>query len=352
MAYDLQWEGFYQYPAVTGGGVNMTGTWLTSGESGSSFVAGYLAGTRALNVTASAGGGSTTLVHVWPHFAGPHTVGCIGFRFYVPQVEDTSRNNNYMQVHNSLGQTQYYFTISDLGELILNSAAGVELIRSDRVLVPGAYSFVELRYDVQDVTGRLSLTIDGETQLDYVGDTNFQAQADIERVVLRSTRSIGGVLQVYGQRYQDIYWLAGEYVKLGDSRVYHRLMEADETVQFTPLAGTNHEMVDESACDGDATYNSSSTIGHRDVFTVQNLDFVPSAIHGVEVFVAARKDDVADREIKYGFRNDSVDFGEKNYFLASTYTFTHKYTNKHPVTGVAWTPSEINSLRAFYELVS
>jgi hypothetical protein len=63
-------------------------------------------------------------------------------------------------------------------------------------------------------------------------------------------------------------------------------------------SSNNWDNVDDTTIDSDSSYNYSNTVGQRDTFDCSNLPVISGSIFGVQVNMAARKDDAGGRTLR------------------------------------------------------
>jgi hypothetical protein len=110
-------------------------------------------------------------------------------------------------------------------------------------------------------------------------------------------------------------------------------------------------MIDEEQVDGDSTYNSSSTVGHTDIFELTNLSSTPDEIKAVFISVAARKEDSGTRRLEFFFVISGVEYTIETVFLGGSYEFYEKVVELNPATGTPWTAAVLNALRVGYRVI-
>lgn len=139
---------------------------------------------------------------------------------------------------------------------------------------------------------------------------------------------------------------------LGDVRAFTLFPTANDTVQFQPLSDTNYMMVDEQNMDDDGTYNYSDVVGATDMFDVDNLPVAPTAIHVVNVKVAAKKDNTQTRTASAIIDSGgTVDFSPEVRLPASYVGLVKSYP-VDPNTGSSWTITAVNSVKIGYKIIS
>ncbi len=140
----------------------------------------------------------------------------------------------------------------------------------------------------------------------------------------------------------------------GDVKIEQLLPDgAGSSTQFTPLSGSNFQNVDDAQSDGDTSYNSSSTTGHKDLFTCGNLSSSADTIYAVQIFNKFKKDDVGARTLRGKILSNVTEGnGATVGSDASFYNAHSDIFEVDPDTSSAWTESGVNAVEIGYEIVS
>ncbi len=115
---------------------------------------------------------------------------------------------------------------------------------------------------------------------------------------------------------------------------------------YTPSTGVDHgALVDDTNQDGDTTYNSSSTVNHKDTYTLEDLP-VSATIECVQTTEVCRKTDAGDRLVANVLRIGGTDYVGPD--LAPNQTYSHLLTpyDDSPATASAFTDAEINAMES------
>lgn len=113
----------------------------------------------------------------------------------------------------------------------------------------------------------------------------------------------------------------------------------------------NYLLVDENPTDDDTTYVESSTIGHIDLYTVDNLAETPLDIRAIQINNVVRKDDAGTKTIRPVIRPVSTNFfGVSKSPQDGTYTNEIEILNEDPETEAAWTESGFNATQFGVEI--
>mgnify|MGYP000653285074 CR=1 FL=1 len=175
-------------------------------------------------------------------------------------------------------------------------------------------------------------------------DTKATANASANQVRLGTSNSSGM------QFYIDDFYCCDQSGSvnndfLGDCRIDTLYPNADGNYsQFTPSTGSTHyDLVDETA-PNTTDYNESATNGHRDSYAFQNLSaLVASTIHGLQVNVAALKDDAGTRSACAMVRSSSTDSDGATVALSTSQAYISQVWETNPNGSVAWTESSVNA---------
>ena len=123
---------------------------------------------------------------------------------------------------------------------------------------------------------------------------------------------------------------------------------------FTPLADTNPEMVDEKKLiDNDTTYNESRTVGDIDTY---ELEPVPAPT-GTQIFAiqqcsSIKKTDAGIREFQQLLRVNGTDYKDVTKQLSDTYSVYMKPRDVNPDDDNAWEDADINALQSGIEIIT
>lgn len=124
----------------------------------------------------------------------------------------------------------------------------------------------------------------------------------------------------------------------------------DDSVQFTPLSSTNVSNIDDAAFhDGDTSYNSSSTVGHKDTFTKANQASVPLYTFAVCVKSVVKLDIAGSATAKNLVKIGSTNYeSNESLTLTTTYALLSGFWGKDPSTVAVWGTSQIDSTNIGY----
>lgn len=222
------------------------------------------------------------------------------------------------------------------------------------------WNFVEIRVKIHDSAGEVQARVNGVTVATITGvDTKATSNTWWDKLLLRPSPdgiSNAPIIQLDDLYYCDTTMGAGTFPAntfLGDAKVVTLFATGNDSVQWTPLSGTNYQMIDEQAMDGDATYNYETTAGDQDTFVFEPLESVITVIYGVQVTYAARKDDAGMRVTKSVAKVGGTSyFGADKSLPDQVYTYFTDLWILNPNTAANWTITGVNAATYGYRLVS
>jgi len=239
---------------------------------------------------------------------------------------------SYIRVFNTTGGLAVYRDASLIGTI------------GSGTMINTALHHVEIKIFSDASNGTAEIKIDGYTVGSVLTGLNTTG-TDITEIAQ-------GALSGTTVKYDNIF-CADDWV--GTMKEHGMWVTADSSVQFTPSSGANYQCVDDTAQDGDSTYNSDSTAGHKDLFTIGPA--LPTS--GIDVkcmtlVVFARKDDAGALSLDMVLNQDASDYVVATHVLATDYPAvlnSGQYTimNAMPDT-TALDPTKINALLMGYAL--
>ena len=319
-------------------GVAVGSTWVNASGSGTGLTAGRF-GNRALFLATS----------IVAYRGIPETDQVTsGFAVKFPDLGGAGAGigGPFHQLRNNLNQIQCGLHVNDLGYIMLVRSNDTILGTCAKPVINNSWHFIEYEIKIDDGVGSCKLWIDGEPQLNLVNiDTKGQVVGQANRF------SFNGHPYSDGCNFDDAYCLTGELAAKGESRAQLMPVTTYVLEQWTPLTGdSNAAMIDEQQCDMDTTYNSTSTVGAKDLFELLNVTGNPETIHAVQVSIAARKDDAGTRVMNHIPKHGGVEWLGPNQFQTTSYTFQRLILEENPVTTDPWTLADVNALQAGYQL--
>jgi hypothetical protein len=208
---------------------------------------------------------------------------------------------------------------------------------------PATWNWIEFKITIDNAAGSYDVKLNGRSILSASGvDTQYQSSADCTRVVLQGVAYIA-----------DLYFADD---LLGDSRVDFKLANGvGNHSDFTPVgAANNFDCVNDPVpADDDTTYVKSSTVGHKDSYTFEDLPVINGIIHGVVALSLARKDEAESRSFRTFTRIGGIDYnGVTTQYPSDNYKYHQQVFDVNPATGVAWLKAGVDAAEFGVELLS
>jgi hypothetical protein len=240
--------------------------------------------------------------------------------------------------------------------LTLGAAPGgsvVILATSTNTLLINTWYYIEWKVVFNNSTGTAHVEVNGSA-------TGWISATGLDTVfTANSSFTAFGIGAFEATAYVDDLYLADGAAGtvtdfLGDQKVQTEFAESDGTdSDFTPLSGTDHfAMVDETAQDGDTTYNYADTPGQRDTFNFGALG-VTGTVNGVQLDVVAKKSDAGvTRELELSTRVSATDYNGATQTLGTSYERKREIWEENPNTTNPWTVAEIDGAEFGHELTT
>jgi hypothetical protein len=224
------------------------------------------------------------------------------------------------------------------------------------------WNFLESHVKIDGSTGSVSIRVNGVTVLNLTGQNTkptANAWADACDFGVMPIALAAGQIFV---ELDDIYYAdttsgAGTFPAntfLGDCRVATLFATGvGSSTDFSPLANANWQEISEQAMDSDSSYNYSTNPTDEDLFAFSPLTATLSTIFGIQITVAARKDDAGARVLKSAVKSGATeDYGADHSLPDMQYAYFSDLWILDPDTGANWTLSGVNGAQYGYNLVS
>ncbi len=236
-------------------------------------------------------------------------------------------------------------------------------LSANNVWTGDASQFIEVHCKVDGSAGIVEVRVGGVAKLTITGaDTQSTANAWCDAVDYSPFALISGVagwMALDDLYYADTTAGPGAFAAntyAGDVRVATLFATGNQSVSWSPNPNTNQnwQNVSETAMDGDTTYNATATPGNEDLLAFQALTGTIADIFGLQITIAARKDDAGIRTLEYALKSGSA---AEQYGGAWSVPDTYAYWTDAPVildpsTGVNWTTTGVNAAFYGYKLAS
>lgn len=278
----------------------------------------------------------------------PQSTWVIGFGLYMLSTE----TSELLRFVDEAGTIQGALSIGSDGTIRVyrNSVtSGTLLATSTNALPILTWNYIEVKLTVADSGGNWEVRVNESTWINFTGDTKQSAALS---TVAR--------IQVWGRgsdcAIDDLYVCdstgSNNNTFLGDVRVDTvRPIGAGNYSEFSRQgSASNWDNLDDTTLDSDSTYNYSNTVGQRDTLDCGNLPAITGGIFGVQVNMAARKDDAGGRTFRSLTRVSGTDYEGDSQNVGTDYRYFRQIIEKNPNTTAAWTESEINAAEFGYKL--
>lgn len=272
----------------------------------------------------------------------------IGFAVYSDSL--TSRDNNgLIRFKNSSTAILTVYTNTD-GSISVNlgtSTGTTNLVgkSSSATVVNSTWYYIEVSLHRDASAGSVTVYINGVAVITATGANTGASNID------NITCGVGGN---YSWVVDDLY-VADSLTPLGGCRIDTILPSSDDSVQFTPNSGANNysRVADSSGSDGDTSYVSDATAGHKDRYGMTDLSSTPNSIHAVKATFIPRKDDATTRTARTNVVSGaSTDTGPTIGVPTSYAGQDGNILNTDPNTASAWTKAGVDALKQEIEIVS
>lgn len=239
------------------------------------------------------------------------------------------------------------------GKIALYRGNSTTLLATSTSSVPlGSYFNMGIKHIPDNTTGEFEVTINGVSFVSFSGDT-------------RDTADTNGIENMY------IYGATGATVNVDDWMIFDdtgsiindlflrdffvdliRPTADTATADFTPLsAGDNYaEVEDISGFDGDTSYNSSSTINHKDIFDHNGSSLVDKDILGVKVNAAFKNDGGSSPALKTILKSGGTEYYSAIKVQPSgVYDGVYAVYSLDPKTAAEWTIANLDATEFGYQ---
>lgn len=201
-------------------------------------------------------------------------------------------------------------------------------------LSTGVYYLFELHVLVANTNGKIQLKINGNTDIDYTGDTQPGATSAIDYLRLTIVTVSADLSRVDDITIRDDDWA-------GDIRYISQVPDGDDTANWTPSTGMdNYALVDEIA-PSDSDYVESSTDTQQDLYTFDDYTQNNSIAHVVQW--VRGKTDTNGGEIVMQCKSGATTSEESTSGLGTSFEYHSRILETDPDTATDWTVTGFNA---------
>lgn len=245
-------------------------------------------------------------------------------------------------------------TASDVALRVVRGDGTVLATSANGTHTANVWEYIEMMATIADTGGRAVVRVNGVTVIDYTGDTkNAGTASSIDTIRFGSTGGNNGpVVDTY---FDDVY-VADDTGSvnnnfLGDVRVQTLVpMGPGTDTQLTPTGVANNwDNVNElpvSLTD----YNSSSTVGQRDTYAMQDLPSSTGTVFAVQPNYVIAKTDAGTANFKPVIRTNGTLYYDPTTAPSSTATVLSLPHDTDPNTSSPWTAAGVNSMETGIEI--
>lgn len=246
-------------------------------------------------------------------------------------------------IQGSLGIDANGALIYGRGDLIANKITN----SANALIFNSIWNYLEVEITRNAAGGSIFVYMNGGLLFSATGVNTGSAAIDY----VRFTQAGGGVNGSF--LYDDLY-VTNTAARLGECRVEVLRPTADTaTKDFTPSTGvTNFPNVDDVTIDDDVTYNSSLTLGHKDLFDLANITSLPLSIKAVQTVLTVRKDNTDLRTVRTNMKNGVTTTPGTTRTLGTSYVMYGDIYELNPDDGAAFAEADINAMQLGYEIVT
>lgn len=293
-------------------------------------------------------------------------IGGFGFRYSVAQVENPAvfaaiYDNTWLQCGLAINTNGTISVVSKdpaFGSQFLMLVLG----NSNFALNAGTYYYIEYKFTIQPSGATAEVRVNGNVVLSLTG-LNTAPSGNSQYNVLRHgwlTMSQGLLAAPTESNwdYDDIYLLDDQGAQnndyIGPCGIYalHALSGNGTYTNFTPLTGSDHgDMVKEVVADDNASYNADSVMGNKDSYNLEDLP-VPGDIRVLQSINVECLDVAGVKAAGNLFRIGGNDYTGPPHSPDVNYSNEKTIYEVSPDTGVAWTPTEVNSMEGGLEITN
>jgi hypothetical protein len=212
---------------------------------------------------------------------------------------------------------------------------------SPNAFAVGAWYFVQLRAHIANAGGNIQVWLQGQQVINFTGDTQNTANAYANQWLM--TRNANQTWQTNLIIYDETG--NAPNARTPETRIYADLPTgAGASSGWTPLSGSNWQMVDEQPNDGDTTYNAAGSSPLDDLYAYPAATIpTGSVVYAVASEMDCRKDDAGTNDVAALVRTGSTDYEHSSvYGLTASYQRLRSIWDTNPNTLSAWTVSEAN----------
>lgn len=326
-------DGFDYYANIT----QFLRRWTSDSGATRSLVTGRLGGQAIRH-------GSVTLSHVSFPSTNAVRVGCAVRFSAIP-----SDGVRFLQFRNGTS-FQCELALTSTGTIGFRRSGTVIGTDTTATLLANTWYYLEWYVVITDSTAanQCNLYINNELfhSLGTGEDTKNLTSNQVNRLYIGSN-STGTNVDI------DDLWVSTESTSLptllGDTRIV--TLYPDNNGAFSDFVGSDSDSIDNylevnSTTISESTFVQSSTVNHRDSYSMADLGLSTSAIHAVAINAHLRKEDAGSRTARSFLRIGTTNYETANITPTTSYVCYQNLYLTNPATSSAWTDAAVNGLQA------
>ena len=290
--------------------------------------------------------------------AGADIDGCVvgfGWKWTGTQfVSGATGNGEFYEIYHD-GTRKFWLETETNGQISVYDSTGTRLGQTSVLIYPQRWHYIECYVD--SATGTVKIAVDGCPAGTFTGtfDTGF----DECRWTHPSAGIASGNVDLDDGYIADLVddgTIWNDFV--GDIQNVPLWPNADASVAFTPLSGTNVSNINQGQSgegpDGDTSYNEDSVVGDEDLFGVASLGLeATQEVLGLCILGQVRKTTIGDRKVQLQYQGS----GAVRDGVAQPVSENYRYFLE-PIGGdpdaafAAWSPAAIDAVKLGYKIES
>lgn len=219
------------------------------------------------------------------------------------------------------------------------------------------WTYVEIRILIHDTTGQIEVKLDGVQVANWTNLDTRNGGSAAQATILQMDAQWSSTNRAQTYLLDDFYFIttgAGTRTTfMGPGKIEVLYPDAEGTnIDFTPSTGTdNSALVDECPTD-DTDYNESSTTGHYDLLTADNLTDITGGILGMQLNVDAKISDATTYDMFPTIYTGATQYDGSTETISEQTDWQTEWDvwEQNPNTSLDWTTSDINGLEIGYEV--
>lgn len=283
--------------------------------------------------------------------SAPYTVFFLGFHFLLNTTDTVERNFiQFLDAQNNVVQIELRRIWDNvLLKHVLRLYRGSTLLATSSDGIPqNTWVWLSVKHVCHPSAGSVEVKLNNATVLTFTGNTQNGASTQVHRPVIRTGTAIA---EFYSDNLVIATGLSSD-PPLSECRIFGAVVPtSNDSIAFTPNAGTNWSNVNEIPPNDDTSYNYSNTVGATDVF-VCAPPTLTGVIRAVKVNFRARKDDAGVRELAPIIRPTTTNYQGSAIEIASNYFSRGVVWEINPDTGLPWNPGDLTNLKFGYRIVT